>query len=100
MSEFNENELDDANEDSYIVLTDDDGNDVHFEVLDFFDYMGNNYAVLLPFDDVDDEVVILRVCESDDPETPEYFSIDDDDLLNEVFEEFKKRNAENFDFAD
>lgn len=105
MSNFNENDFNDSeneisDEENYITLTDDDGEDIHFEFIDEFEFNGSNYAVLLPFEEVDDEVVILEIIRSESPDEYEYVSIEDEALLNEVFEEFKRRNADNFDFAD
>jgi uncharacterized protein YrzB (UPF0473 family) len=109
MSDSNRNdylEEDEESDNEYIVLTDDEGNDVHFELLDSFDYEGSSYVVLIPFEDTDDEVVILSVEDSDsidengEPERTDYYPIEDEELLNKVFEEFKKRNADNYDFVD
>lgn len=76
---------------SFITLTDDNGEDVSFEVLDFIDYKEREFAVLLPFEDTEDEVVILEVVPGEDEETDEFISVEDDSLLDEVFEEFLKR---------
>ncbi len=104
MSDFNEqalnNEEETDNENAFITLTDDDGNDVHFEIIDEIDFNSNNYIVLIPFEDVDDEVVILQVISSENPDSAEYISIEDEAVLNAVFEEFKIRNADRFDFED
>lgn len=83
-------EMDDENE-NFITLTDDNGEDVSFEVLDVIDYKEREFAVLLPFEDTDDEVVILEVIAGEDEETDEFISVDDDALVEEVFEEFLKR---------
>lgn len=31
----------------FVVFTDDDGNDIELDVIDYFDYNGNEYAVLI-----------------------------------------------------
>lgn len=103
MSDFNEINLENDDEPSdhgdIIVLTDDEGNEIHFEILDLLPFNNKHYIVLIPFEDLDDEVVILEVVDPDSEE-PEYLSIDDEKLLYDVFNEFKKRNADSFDFAD
>ena len=76
---------------SFITLTDDNGEDVSFEVLDLIDYKEREFAVLLPFEDTEDEVVILEVIPGDDEETDEFISVEDEALLEEVFTEFLKR---------
>ena len=100
MSDNNEKdieELEDENED-YITLTDDDGNDVSFEIIGTVEYKDRLFAVLLPFDDEDDEVVILEILPGEDPEYDDFVSVEDDDLLSEVFEEFKKNYSGDYEF--
>jgi len=93
MSDMNEKELEEFDEENadYITLTDDDGNDVSFEMLDVVEYKERSFAILLPFEDVDDEVVILEMIPAEDPEMVDFVSVDDDALLEEVFAEFQKR---------
>ena len=100
MSELNEKDVEefDENNENYITLTDDDGKDISFEILDTIEYKERIFAVLLPFEDTDDEVVILEVIPAEDPGYDDFVSVDDEELLNEVFEEFKKKNEGEFDF--
>lgn len=91
MSENMDKDLEMEDNGSFITLTDDNGEDVSFEVLDVIDYKEREFAVLLPFEDTEDEVVILEVVPGEDEETDEFISVEDDSLLDEVFEEFLKR---------
>lgn len=95
-----ENELDELDEENenYITLTDDNGEDVSFEILDTVEYKERLFAVLLPFESEEDEVVILEILPAEDPEYDDFVSVEDENLLNEVFEEFKKAHAGEFDF--
>lgn len=95
-----ENELDELDEENenYITLTDDNGEDVSFEILDTVEYKERLFAVLLPFESEEDEVVILEILPAEDPEYDDFVSVEDENLLNEVFEEFKKAHADEFDF--
>lgn len=97
MSDFIENEEMEENE-NYITLTDDDGNEVSFEVIGEVKYKERYFAVLLPFDEDDDGVVILEIMPSDDEEMGEFLSIDDEKLLNEVFEKFKSEYEGGYEF--
>ena len=73
-----------------ITLQDENGIDVRFEILGLVEYESENYAVLLPFDEPEvNEVTILKVLEEDE-ETDLYLGIDDNNLIQAVFEEFKK----------
>lgn len=99
MSDFDKDieELEDKENANYITLTDDDGNEVSFEVLDTLEYKDRVFSVLLPFDDEDDEVVILEMLfNGDDPEFADFVSIEDEELLEEVFAEFQKRYEDEF----
>ena len=87
-----------------IVLTDDEGKELELEYLDRIAYKGNSYAVLIPpetdEDDDSDEaadVVILRI-EKKENDTESYDVVDDENVLSEVFEIFKERFKEYFDF--
>ncbi len=78
------------NEDALITLVDDEGNEVEFEFLDVVEYEGEEYIVLIENDEDADEVVILKINPIDD-NTEEYVSIDDEDLLQKLFDVFKKK---------
>ena len=66
-----------------IVLTDQDGNSVRFELLDIVEYKEDEYAVLYPADGGDDEPVhILRIIsENLDVNEAEFEGLDDDELI-------------------
>ena len=85
--------------DNIIVLNDEDGNEVEFEFLDLIPYRGKEYVVLLPVSDEADEVVILQLEEADD-ETESYISVDNELTLQAVFEIFKERAKDTFNFVD
>ena len=81
MSEENLNE-----ENEIIELVDDDGKVIKFKLLDVTEYKGEKYTLLLaaePSDEIaDDEVVIFRLNEKEETLEP----IEDENLLEEVFE--------------
>ena len=83
-----------------ITLEDDLGNEQDFEFLDTVEYEGEEYIVLLPVDDGEEEdveVMILKV-ESLDDENESYAGIDDEETLQAVFDIFKERYKDDFDF--
>lgn len=88
--------------DNIIVLNDENGNEVNFEFLDLIEYNGEEYVVLLPCDEADDagEVVILKLEDTDDEDTEAYASVDDESVLNAVFEIFKDKFKDEFNFVD
>lgn len=92
--------------DEVIVLIDDEGNEVEFEFLTTIDMDEKEYVVLLPIEENNtgedmetEEVVILKI-EQDKEGEDTFASIEDEDELNKVFEEFKKVMEEEFDFDD
>lgn len=91
-------------EDNVVVLNDEDGNEVRFEFLDVVELDDEEYVVLLPIteegEEDEGEVVILKVEDSDDEEEESYVSVEDEDVLNRVFEIFKERFKDDFDFVD
>ena len=97
------NNEDFANEDyevEIITLEDDLGNEQDFEFLDVVEYDGDEYIILLPVEEEDEEqneVMILRI-DSIDDETENYIGIDDEEILQKVFDIFKKRYEDEFDF--
>lgn len=98
MSENINNNIPEENEPDYITLTDENGNDVSFEIVGEVEYKERWFAVLIPFDEEDDGIVILEEVTSDDPEFIDFVGIDDEKLLNEVFEEFKKNYSGEYEF--
>ena len=78
------------NDGTLITLTDDEGNEIEFEFLDVIEYDGDEYIVLIENDEDADEVVILKINALDE-ETEEYVSIDDEEVLQTVFDMFKQK---------
>ena len=88
--------------DNIIVLNDEDGKEVKFEFLDLIEYENEEYVILLPVEEDDDseEVVILKVEDTDSDEEESYVSVDDEEVLNTVFEIFKEKFKDEFNFID
>ena len=81
-------------EPNIITLTDQYGESVRFELLDIVEYEDQEFAVLYPADGGDDEPVhILRITsENLDLDEMEFEGLDDEDLINAVFDLFCARN--------
>ena len=101
MSEDMNNVPENEEMDNIIVLIDEEGNEVEFEFLDLIEYEGEEYVVLLPAEETDDagEVVILQV-EDIDTDEESYISVEDEDTLNKVFDIFKDKFKDEFNFVD
>ena len=86
--------------DNIVVLNDEEGKEVPFEFLDVVDYEDNEYVVLTPIDAGDDEgtVVILQLetsGEDDEEDVESYVAVEDEAVLNAVFDIFKDRISTN-----
>ena len=91
--------------DNILTLNDEDGNEVEFEFLDLIEYDGEEYVILLPVEDEEDaeepgEVVILKLEDTENEDEESYVSVDDEDILNAVFEKFKEKFTDDFNFVD
>lgn len=92
--------------DNLIVLNNENGEEVKFEFLDLVDLDDEQYVVLLPFaedgeSEEDGEVVILKLEDTDeDSDEESYVSVDDEEVLMKVFNIFKEKFKDEFDFID
>ncbi len=91
--------------DNIIVLNDENGEEVPFEFLDLIELDGEEYVVLLPVEDEEEseeagEVVILKVEDTESEEEESYVSVEDEEILNKVFEMFKEKFKDEFNFID
>ena len=99
MSDIIDNNIpEEEGNEEYITITGDNGEELSFEVLGVLDYKERSFIILLPFDEEDDGIVILELVPSDDPDMDEFIPIEDDALLGEVFEEFKKNYEGEYEF--
>ena len=89
--------------DNIVILNDEEGNEVTFEFLDLIELDGEEYVVLLPAnmdESQDGEVVILKVEDSENEEEESYVSVEDEEVLNKVFDIFKDKFKDEFNFVD
>ena len=84
---------------SILTLTDENGQDVDFEYLDCIEYEGKEYLVLIPAEEEDGHIVILEI-EPNDEETENYLSVEDETILNTVYEMFKEKYSDVLTFED
>ena len=85
-------------EDELFVLNDEDGNEIKFEFLDLIELDNENYVVLYPVENEEEEVVILRVQETEGDQD-EYLTVDEK-TLKEVYAIFKEKFKDVYDFQD
>lgn len=83
----------DFDEDSFITLEDENGNEIDFLLLDVMEYEGADYMVLMPLTDEDgdeeeEELFFLKAEKTEEGEV--YTSIEDEQLLNAVANAYEK----------
>lgn len=88
-------------ENPYLIdLFDQDGNKTVFEHLDTVLYKDNEYVICIPYDEEEEEVseiVILKASEDEDGE-PALEQITEPVVMSAVYDIFRDRNADKFDF--
>ena len=103
MSEERNNIPEEEGLDNIIVLNDENGEEVPFEFLDLIELDGEEYVVLLPVEEDEEdagEVVILKVEDTESEEEESYVSVEDEEVLNKVFDMFKEKFKDEFNFID
>ena len=86
-------------EENIFLLEDENGNEVPFEFVDLMEYEGGEYLFLLPVQDDDGEVVILHVDMVDGDEEA-YSGVESDELLTILFNMFKEKYQDVYEFED
>ena len=82
-----------------VLFTDDHGNEIEFEFLDLIEYDGDQYAILLPTEEDADEVLIMRLVPGEDGQEI-YVTVEDEAVMNAVFDIFKNKFGDEFNFVD
>ena len=95
MADEHNRDLDmEQDQDNIVELFDEEGNTLKFEHIMTLEHKGNNYICLAPaqpMDDVaEDEMVIMRISTDEESGEDVYETIDDEAVLDEVFEEYLK----------
>ncbi len=84
-------ECDCCDEEDIVELTTDDGKKLKFYFVGTIEYKGKNYSAFEPAEQIEgieeDDLVIFELA-GDDEETADLLPIEDEALLDEVFEEF------------
>ena len=91
--------------DNIVVLNDEEGNEVQFEFLDLVELDDEEYVVLLPVaeegEEEEGEVVILKLEDTDeDSDEESYVGVENEEILNKVFQIFKEKYKDEFNFVD
>lgn len=69
-----------SEENNIIVLTDENGNEVEFEVVADFEFDGEEYAVLLELGADSDDALLFKVVEEADGQSTLEYVVDDEEF--------------------
>ena len=86
-------------ESSILSLTDENGEETQFEYLDCIEYNEKEYLVLLPAEEDANQIVILEI-EPVDEENENYLAVEDENVLDAVYDIFKERYKDVLTFED
>ena len=97
------NNIDNVDEDNLITLTDENGEEVEFEIITDYEKDGNRYfAMFPPESDNDDsdivEYVILKLAVDEETGEEYFVSIEDDDELDDVADYFDDLFSQELDY--
>ena len=95
--------LDNTMENDYFTLTDEDGNELNFEVIGQCEKNGEQYFAMIPVEDEEDtadddvcEYIILKLATEGDEEI--LVTVDDDDELDDIADYFDDRFSQEIDY--
>lgn len=95
--------MEENNEREFYTLTDEEGNEIEFELIGVTEYKGNTYYAMIPVEDENKETdgfteyVILRVDTDGDGETT-LNTLEDDEEFDDVADLFDDMFSEEIDY--
>lgn len=95
--------MDDEEEDEPVILQlqGENGEVVEFELIGTISHEGNEYVAMIPADMEDDNICFLSVTpDPDDPESELFNGVKDEALVNTLYELFKEKYKDDFNFTD
>lgn len=86
--------------DNVVVLEDEEGNKIEFEILDMIEYMGNHFAALLPTEEgLNNEVLFLHY-DGIENGIENLSTVEDNDVVESLFNIFKEHYKGVLEFED
>lgn len=87
--------------DDIVVLVDENGEEVEFEHIDTIEMNDSEYVVLAPYleeepEETDEEEIIILKVEHNENGEDSFITVEDEEELDAVFEEFQSRMEEEF----
>ena len=75
-----------------VVLSDDVGNEMEIEYIDSTDFEGERYALFMPLENDDDEVIIMRY-DNVSKDYDSFIPVEDKRILEGVYEKLREKYA-------
>jgi uncharacterized protein YrzB (UPF0473 family) len=94
--------MSEAERDEIITLTDEDGNETDYVVIDGVEYNGKDYLALVEEEHYNDETCEFTILRVDESENEEAFlaTIEDEEEFNRVLELLEEKLDDEYDFDD
>ena len=95
--------MNEAERDEIITLTDEDGNETEFVIVDGVELEGKQYLALVESSHIDDEeceFIILRLDEGETEDESILATIEDEDEFNAVLAALEEKLEDDYDFED
>ena len=99
---YNENEeLEEFDENDIITLTDEDGNQIQALYLDTIEFEEQVYAALMTMQsDESGEILIFRIEDSEYEDMDDYVTVEDERILQAVYQVIKEKFGDELSFTD
>ena len=101
MSEINNQNINNEEESAIVVLTDEDGSEIEFEIIAECERNDNRYFAMIPVNDESAnsdicEYVVLKLAQEGDEEF--FVTVDDDDELDDIADYFDDLFSQEIDY--
>lgn len=85
-------------EEDVILLSDEEGNEVPFQIIDTLELADEVFAILAPLEEDEDEgILIFRILEDEDGQ--QFEQMDDEDIVQRVLDVYRSSD-EDYEFCD
>ena len=85
-----------VNDENLLILQDEDGSEIKFEIVDIIEDTGESYAVLYPITKGINEYVIVKYLGEDEADEEMFEIVYELDIIEKIFETYKKNHPEIF----
>ena len=85
-----------VNDENLLILQDEDGSEIKFEIVDIIEAGGENYAVLYPLTKGINEYIIVKQVGEDEYDEEMFEIVYELDIIEKIFDTYKSKHPEIF----